>query len=418
MRILWFTNTPCNYNGSQSKGSEGGGWMVSIQEEIEKNRAIDLGICFLTYNVLPTKQVGQTNYFPIKYREKKLSEKIKGYIKYNDVTVEEPEWDYYIDHYRKVIDEFKPDIIHVWGSEQYAGLAVFATNLPLVLHIQGTLNPYYSTLYPLGISRRDYIFQDFNPCGIINRYYSDLWWRRHCYRERKILKKVKHFIGRTDWDKRTSAILSPDSKYHFGEEIMRADFYNPIERKLPETLTITTVISSPLYKGYDIILKTAQIIKSMLKIDFIWNVYGVTSDPFVEQELGIKPSEVNICCRGRANVETIKKAHSESTVYFHSSYIENGCNSIIEAQMSACPIIANYVGGLSNTVINNETGFLVPLNDPYQAAYMIKYLYEHKEENIEMGLRSQKDAFYRHNKENIINDLIKTYKDIVANEKL
>lgn len=174
MRILWFTNTPCNYFGSQSKGSDGGGWMVSIQEEIEKEDKFDLGICFLTFTPLIKKHEGKTSYYPVNYRKKSITEKIKGYIKYKDVTVEEPEWNYYIDQYRNVITEFKPDIIHVWGSEQYAGLAAFASEIPLVLHIQGTLNPYYTTLYPLGISRRDYIFQDYNPKGIINRYYPQI----------------------------------------------------------------------------------------------------------------------------------------------------------------------------------------------------------------------------------------------------
>lgn len=417
MRVLWFTNTPCNYHGSQSKGSSGGGWMVSIQEEFEKNDDIYLGICFLTFISLTNKSKGQTSYFPIEYRKKTIKERINGYVKFRNITVEQSEWNYYIENYKKVIDEFKPDVIHVWGSEQYAGLAAFATDIPLVLHIQGTLNSIYSTYYPIGISRKDFIFCNFSPLGIIKRYYSDLWWRRHCYRERKILEKVNHYIGRTDWDRRTSAILNPNSKYHFGEEIMRADFYNPFERKLPKELVITTVISAPMYKGYDIILKTAQVLKCVQKLDFKWNVYGISGDKFIEKEIGIKPTEVNVYCHGRVNVETIKKAHSESTVYFHSSYIENGCNSIIEAQMSACPIIANYVGGLSNTVINNETGFLVPLNDPYQATYMIKYLYEHKEENIEMGLKAQNDAFARHNKDKIVNDLIITYQEIIADAK-
>lgn len=413
MRVLWFTNSPCNYFGSQSKGASGGGWMVSIQEEIEKDGKNDLGICFLTSQSLEKKIKCRTTYFPIDYRKKSIIEKIKGYVSYNDVTVEEPEWSYYIEEYRKVITDFCPDIIHVWGSEQYAGLSAFATDIPLVLHIQGTLNPCYATLYPMGISRKDFIFKDYNLFGIIQRYYSDLWWRRHCYRERKILEKVNHFIGRTDWDQRTSAILSPGSKYHFGEEIMRTDFYNPRERCLPEKMVVTTVISSPIYKGYDIILKTAKILSSMHELQFEWNVYGIKGDSFIEKEIGIKPSEVNVICHGRVNVETIKKAHSQSTVYFHSSYIENGCNSIIEAQMSACPIIANYVGGLSNTVKNNETGYLVPLNDPYQAAYLIKYLYEHPDENIAMGRRAQQDAFARHDKKKIVTDLFMTYNEIL-----
>ncbi len=416
MQVLWFANSPCNYKvcgGFEGVGYNGGGWMTSLQDKIEKCDDIKLGICFVMDNQ-PSKIV-QNNvvYYPVATPAKSVKERIRGYLKYRDLTVDKAVWSYYIEKFKDVIKDFRPDVIHLFGSELYMGLACFASEVPCVLHIQGTLNPYREVLFPPGLSKWDYTFMDWNPKGIFNRYFEILWWDRNCYRERAILKKVKHYIGRTEWDKRTSYVLNPQRRYHFGEEIMRDVFYHPFERKLPNELIISTVISFPFYKGYDIILKTASILKNDLGLDFEWNVYGNVDPIYIEKRLGIKHQNVNVNLRGVVSASEIRKIHSVSTLYYHSAYIENGCNAIIEAQMCGCTPIVNYVGGLSDTVHDKKTGFWVPANDSYQSAFLIKWLYEHPEDNIRIGKQAALDAFSRHNPKDIVDNIIRTYRNVI-----
>lgn len=414
MRVLWFTNTPCNLKiEGRKKGRNSGGWMTALQDELLQRNDVELGICFI-YNGLPEKiDEGGTVYFPVPFFEKSLKDKLKGFLRFSSIKVEEPLWDYYIERFHTIIERFNPDVVHVFGSELYTGLAVFSTTRPLVLHIQGILNTCYNALYAPGLSSRDYILQDFNPLHIWTRYYNDLWWRRDCYRERQIMNHIRHYIGRTEWDKRVSKIFSPNSFYHFGEELMRSPFYTPLHRMVPEKLTINTVISSPLYKGLDLVLKTASVLKNILCQDFVWNVYGNVNPHLIEKTLGLNHHDMNVFLRGVVGAEDICDAHSKATVYVHTSYIENGCNAIIEAQMCGLPVIANDVGGLSTTIKDKDTGFLVPANDPYQTSYLINYLFTHPKENIEIGKRAALDAFARHNKENVVNGLMNTYKEVI-----
>lgn len=49
-----------------------------------------------------------------------------------------------------IIEDFQPDIIHVFGSEWCFGLVEKYTNIPVVIHMQGSLPPYANAAFPPG----------------------------------------------------------------------------------------------------------------------------------------------------------------------------------------------------------------------------------------------------------------------------
>lgn len=415
MRILWFTSLPCGYKQSSGKrGYNGGGWIDAVEQEIKKRQNIELGVCF-PMNDQPFKTFWDgVAYYPIKNHKKAVKDKIIDAVRFNDVTRDKAVWGQYVSQIDNAIADFKPDVIQIFGSEVYIQLAALSNNnIPKILHIQGLLNPIFNTLMPYSISMRDFYFLDCNPFKIYKRYMEIQYWKRNCYRERTIIKNIYNFIGRTKWDERTINILNPDAKYYYGEEIMRSVFYEERERMLPQKLTIVTTISAPFYKGYDLILKTANVLKNLLNIDFCWKVFGNVNPVFIEKMLNLKHDQLNICLEGSVNADRLKDELTNCTLYVHTSYIENGCNSIIEAQLSSCCPIANYVGGLSTTIQDGVTGYLVPSNDPYQTAYLINKLYNDVDLNLQIGRQAREVALKRHDKDKIVDELIKTYKSIL-----
>lgn len=414
MKVLWFSPNPSCYKfKNEQNSSTYGSWTSSLQLELMKQHDVKIGVCFCADGQPQKAEQEGVIYYPVPFHKKTWKNKILDALLIHDITRDKVIWPYYIQSFKNIIEDFQPDVIHVFGAELYIGLATFASDIPLVLHIQGILNPTSEVYFPPGFSQLDYILQDYNPLKIWKRYSNYLWWLRSCFRERTIVQHTKHFIGRTDWDQRATYIMNPHANYHFGEEIMRPLFYNSGLRTLPAKLVINTVISKPYYKGYDLVLKTAYLLKNNLHLDFIWNVYGSVTSYFAEKKLRLYHKDLNIVLHGVVNGNTLRTSHLSSTVYVHTSYIENGCNAIIEAQMCSCPIIANYVGGLVNTVKNGETGYLVPANDPYQTAYFIEYLFTHPDVNMSMGKRAAADALKRHDKEKIVNELISTYRELL-----
>lgn len=415
MRVLWFSTNSSGYKfDDRSESKTYGSWTSSLQSELIQCKDIVLGVCFCAEAQPDKVEQDGVIYYPVPNHRKTFLNKLIDAIDYKNVQRDEITWLYYIEKFRKVIEDFKPDVIHVFGSELYMGLASFATNIPLVLHIQGILNPCNDVYFPPGCSLSNYVLLDYNPFHIWKRYYNYVWWLRSCYRERMVIKQTRHFIGRTDWDKRVTFVLNPEATYHFGEEIMRPHFYMAGKRVQPKEMIINTVISFPYYKGFDLVLKTASLLKNNLHCKFVWNVYGNVDPKFAEKQVGLDHNNLGIVLHGVVTAETLCESHRNSTVYVHSSYIENGCNAIIEAQMCSCPVIANYVGGLSTTIKHGETGFLVPANDPYQTAYLINYLHTHREMNKEIGEKASKDAFNRHDKGVIVSELIKTYMSVMG----
>lgn len=419
MRVLWFTNNPCKYIASG--GYHGGGWMSSLQEVILTNsyEKIELGVSFCM-DGQPSKvmQEGVT-YYPVPQHVKPLKDKILDIIRYKDVSRDEILWQHYICHFKKAIKDFKPDVVEVFGSELYTGLGAKAAkemNVPCVLHMQGILSIYIYILLPIGMSRWDFIMKD----GLKEAYSNFqllTYWKRSCYREKAILNAVNHVIGRTDWDKHALEILNPHARYHWGGEILRPCFYEDGKRTIPIKPVITTTSSGASYKGFDIVLKTADILKNECGLDFEWNVYGNVEPTFFEKLTGVNHNDVNVNLKGVASAEQLREAMLQSTLYFQPSYIENSPNSVAEAQILGLPVVATNVGGTPSIVEYGEAGFLFPATDPYMAAYHVKYLIQNNSQNIVMGEKGQAIAKQRHDRDVIVKELIETYKQVIADAK-
>lgn len=411
MRVLWFTNTPSNYTDING-GYNGGGWISSLESEISKLDNIDLAISFvLNGEPFKVKQGGVT-YYPIHGNNVGTIGKIKslfmqGWIRQNEDMVAE---------YLEVVSDFQPDIIQVFGSEEAFGLISKYTSIPVVLHIQGILNPYLNAFLPPFISLSHYYWSCANLKTCFRNRYIYCQWKRASFRELQILRNIKYFVGRTAWDERVTKVINPSCSYHYCSEILREVFYGDAARKIPENLVIVSTISSPLYKGYDLILKTAHILKHTMGVGFCWKIFGNVDSRLIEKDTGICSADVNVELKGVAKAEEIKQAILTCTAFVHPSYIDNSPNSVCEAQILGCPVVATNVGGIPSLIDDGKTGFLVPANDPYQMAYLIAELHKNKILNKTMGDAAREIATLRHDKKRIVGDLLLVYKNILCSK--
>lgn len=412
MRILWFTNTPSCYK-TQKGGYNGGGWISSLEKEITKNHDIELAICFHSEDKEPKKIVqNNVTYYPINTKSYivRIIQKTIGSNKYSER--------YKVNEYLKVINDFKPDIINIFGSEESFGLISLHTNIPIILHIQGIITPTLTAYYPPKYSLYSILLNSLNPIKILKVYKNIKEWNYKARREQLMLTHIRYIMGRTEWDKRLTRIYAPQAKYFHCNEILRDLFYDKIYSYTPpKKLNITSTISSPYYKGFDTILQAAYILKNVLKIDFIWNVYGINDIKSYEQKFKIKASECNIKIGGIIDAKLLAETIKESTVFVHPSYIDNSPNSVCEAQILGCPVIATNVGGIPSLIKDEITGCLIPTNDPYQMAYLIKKIATDKELAEKLSINGHKMATERHNKVTITDNLISIYKKICNNDK-
>lgn len=415
MRILWFSGSSSNYIpvGQTGGGYNGGGWVSSLQNELLRREGIALGVAFCMGGQ-PEKavQAGVT-YYPIPNHRKAWKDKIYDLLRINDASRDEVVWPQYTERLKRIIADFNPDVIHIFGSELYQDLAALvAGDIPTILHIQGLLSLYIYIVLPPGISRRLLVSTAKGLRGKLDAYEMLPQWRRSVHREKAILRAVPHVIGRTDWDRQGVAVINPKAKYHYGGEILRDVFYKDAERQIPQRLTITTTISVAIYKGFDVVLKTADILKNEMHLDFEWNVFGNVNPSLMEKVTGLRHEDLNINLCGVASAETIHDTLLHSTLYVHPSYVENSPNSVCEAQLTGIPVVASNVGGTSSLVEHGKTGFIFPVTDPYMAAYYIERLASDRELNIRIGQQAREVALRRHDKDEIVAQLLRTYEEI------
>ena len=113
-------------------------------------------------------------------------------------------------------------------------------------------------------------------------------------------------------------------------------------------------------KGYDIAIKTAQILKNK-GYSFIWYFVGNGPD-FQKTKNEAEKLSLNDCIQFLGSQENPYPWIGQCDIYVQSSYEEAQPLSIMEAQILCKPIVSTNTVGGKNLIKNNETGLLCDIN--------------------------------------------------------
>ena len=410
MRILWFCGNSGRYEYDIKLISTADGtWISSLQEKLISYDHIKLGLVFQSIDN-KKETLGKTTYYTI-----------KKCPKWNKLFPQKEEL-YFLNQAEKIINDFNPDIIHVFGSETELGLIYRITQTPIILHIQGFIGSVINAWYPPYYNK---CYNDLkklitNPLNLLNILHLPYRFNYITKREQEIFEHINNFFGRTEWDKRIAKLLNPEGEYYYCSEMIRSIFYNnekKWEYNKNNYITIISTINESTYKGQDVILKTAKLLKNLGYI-INWKICGISNIEWATQQTNIKYIDVNVELLGKVSSETIKNLLLQCNCYVHPSYIENSPNSICEAQLIGVPVISCNVGGISSIINHNIDGILVPSNDIYMLASHIIEIYNNKSLATFIGNNGYKVAKNRHKPENIVSDLLKSYNHIIEKSKL
>jgi len=405
MNVLWFSPTPVNYS-QDTWAHNGGGWISSLQNIVTSIENIDLGIVFETPQKLEKKVVNKVCYYPI-IKDVTFKERFNK-AHQNSILINKAV---------RIIKDFKPDVIHLFGSESWYGLLVDFTDIPIVIHMQGSLPSYYNARYPAGMSVWNKIFSTKTTTKQkLMAFRIDRTFHKSALQEERILKSNHYFMGRTHWDKAIVNFYNPKATYFECQEALRDSFVNTKQKwtyKAANKIKLISVISGPLYKGVDVILKTAQLLKTHSSIDFVWNICGISKSDLIESVYEIKGKDVNVNYLGVLKQDDLKNNLLSSNFYIHPSYIDNSPNSVCEAQILGVPVIACDTGGLRTIIEEKKTGFLVPANDPLMIAHLITKLSDDQDLLKKVSKASITQGSARHDKQIIKEQISSIYSKII-----
>ena len=406
MKVLWFeVTTPSRF---KKNGLVIGGWQDALENIVRTCPEIELTVAFESRDDAYPINVEGVKYYPIRVDFSK--KEYKKVSRYWEIMAEKMR-----PRLREVVNSVCPDIIHVFGTEWPFGLVAEITDVPVVVHIQGSIVFYNNASYPPGYGLIDEIFL----CWKHPKKMRNVVKRWKQTKSREIVEKevwncVHNYMGRTQWDKAMSAVMHPNRFYFHVDEALRGSFIDAKrhwELKGDGPLRIISTGCSTFWKGPDMLLKTAKLLTG-LGVDFSWMVAGMMPEKLrqlVEWKEKVTFEQCNVKLVGFLGPEYLSQLLIESTIYVHTAYVENSPNSICEAQMLGVPIISTNVGGISSLVQDGFNGTLVPANDPWQMAYAIISLVKDKDMMMRYSCNARLVAEKRHNPERIKEQLLSCY---------
>lgn len=415
MRLLWITNVELPEIAKYYKRETVlGGWMDSMARQLAAIKTIDLHvICPLV-------------------KEKYVSTQVNG-IAYSNFLQEDAE-----NEILNLIRQYNPDIVHIWGTEYPHALAAInaVTRAKLlgrtVVSIQGLVS-FIAQHYTAGLPEKIVNHRTIKEMlGRPNLNDSRREMERLGKREREVLQKAKHCIGRTDWDYACVKQMNPKIHYHFCNETLRAVFYESVWNY--ENCEKNTIFFSQAHyplKGLHHMLQALVIVRQYypsVKLRVVGKDYFNYNSIVDKMKLSTYQKYIikyvkeynlmqNIEWVGTLDAEQMKNQYCKANVFVCASSIENSSNSVGEAMLLGMPVVASDVGGIKSYMQHEKEGILYQESAPYMLADGIMRFFSDKEYAKKTGENARKRAMATHNEAKNLDTLLNIYAYLMENQE-
>ena len=330
------------------------------------------------------------------------------------------------------LDAFRPDVVHIWGTEFPHSLAMLRACRDrglldkVVVSIQGLCHvcaERYTDGLPAG-AVYSFTFRDLARMDNIR-----LQQRKFALRgknEIEALRLARHVIGRTHWDYDCTEKINPERVYHFCNETLRDAFYTG-QWRFESCLKHRIFASSCVYpvKGFHYLLEaTAMAARKYPDVTLavpgksFLNLTGkerFREDGYhrylarLARKLGLTDKLVFL---GSCSADEMKAAFLEANVFALPSTIENSPNSMGEAMLLGVPCVAADVGGVSTLLENEKEGFVVPSGQVRLLADAICRVFAMEEGAERLGAGARAHALKTHDPEKNLETLLGIYREL------
>jgi len=336
----------------------------------------------------------------------------------------------------ELLQSWQPQCVHIWGTEYGHTLAMVnaAEGLGMlercVVSIQG-LCSVYARHYAEGLPewvRQRFTLRDFLRQDNVRQQQKKFVLRGAM--EIQALKKARHVIGRTDWDRACCQAINPELQYHFCNETLRETFYQG-QWRYDQCQRHQVFASSRAYpvKGFHYLLEAMAQVRRRYP-DATVSVTGgdyLDSTPsgsirregyeqYLRQLTLRYGLEGHVKCLGSLSAEEMKQAYLRANVFALPSTIENSPNSLGEAMLLGVPCVASCVGGVQNLMRHGEEGLIYQSTAPYMLADAICQLFDMEDRAQDMGRRASAHARKTHDPEKNLERLLEIYRSLCEKE--
>ncbi|MCR4904245.1 MAG: glycosyltransferase family 4 protein [Butyrivibrio sp.] len=442
MRVLWLCNImlPAYAKAKGLSFSAREGWLSGSFDRIQKaqknkeeslSKELILGVAFPG--------------------EKGLSDIIEGVYFYTfEENLDTPEiYDSGLETQMKnIINDFRPDIVHIFGTEFPHALAMtkaFGKPERTLVGIQGlcsVIAEKYMADLPENVINTRTIRDRLKHDSIIEQ--QEKYIKRGEI-ETKIIKNTGHITGRTAFDKEETSKINSSAKYHHMNETMRSQFYDG-RWKENECRSHSIFLSQGDYplKGFHYVLKAMPKIlekypdahvyvagnsiigkidrRSITVPDDTGTVITGSRYPlfmrisaygqYLRQIISDYHLKKHVTVLGKLSADQMKEQYLKSSLFICPSSVENSPNSLAEAMLLGMPVIAAKTGGIPSMMDNNKEGILYEPGNIDELSEAVISIWDEPVIAGVFGDNARKRALMDHDADRNFDRLIKIYNEI------
>lgn len=412
MRIMWV----CNISTSilrANKAKENkvfGGWIESMANLLKDESEVELAICYPQSRVVGLE-----------------TEVCYGIRFYGFYICDRCMYDENVFKVLKEVErDFRPDIIHIYGTEfPHSYLAMKLNPARTLVDIQGLMGVYaqhYFAGLPVSLTASEppsHVGRSTNPI-----YEEMMEMKERSRFEKAVLKQAKYVSGRTDWDYACVRHINPNAKYFKCNRILRQSFYEG-EWNYDECRKHSIFISQADYpvKGFHFFLKALSILKRKYA-DITVTVAGTplnlrnpvagTYDFYIRKLIEQYHLKRQLHFIGLQNEKQMRDNFLRTNVFVMPSLIENSPNSLGEAMIMGVPCVAANVGGTNNMLEHGVEGYLYQADAGYMLAYYIEQIFDNPSIVADFSEREKKKAAVTHDREKNVQTMLAIYREILG----
>ena len=387
MKILWLCNImlPAYAKAHGLPFSSREGWLTGCLNRITKeedSRDLELGICF-----------------PSREEMAIFGEVVDGVTYYAfSEDLDHPEiYDEGLENsFREILDDFKPDVVHVFGTEfphSLAMLRVFDNPQKALLGIQGLCGEIakeYMADIPEDI-RNMVTFRDRVKGDSLIQQQEKYSLRAE--NEKKAIKLTGNIAGRTAFDKEKTKEINPDAVYFQLNETLRQSFY---EDKWNETEAEPHSIFLPQgdypLKGFHFVLQAMPEILQKYPDAQLYvagnNIIGKSGNrypyflrasaygKYIKRLISKYRLKKKVTMLGMLDEAAMKERLLKSSVFVCASAVETSPNSVGEAMLLGMPVAVSRAGGIPSIVTENRDGVFFEKGDSHKLAEAVMQLWD------------------------------------------
>ncbi len=302
-----------------------------------------------------------------------------------------------IKEYEKIVDEFKPDIIH---SNTYKAELVsrenFRFGIKYFTHCHSNM-PEFESFNWKTLLRKKLLTNYFEKKRIEKKYLQ-------CDNQFIAISKdtYEFYSKNLDFDLKKNIHFLPNA-------IDFQKFYNPEKKFISERLNLIMVGHMSDYKNQIFLIEVLSILRNK-NIPAYLTLIGDWRSNGLKIEAKAKEQGVYSFLHMPGMVENVEDYYKDQQVYVHSSITESFGLVLIEAMASGLPIVCLDGGGNRDIIEEGKNGYMIYTENAEMFTDKIISLWENQEKYLQMSNYAKEYAKKFDIKE-YVDKLLKIYED-------